>query len=204
MDSMYDIATTAMTHMPPTRRFRPTDGEVLRRHSELLLSAEDDLVTSFYESLFNHPPTAAVFVHGERDAREAEFRGWWRRTVNGPVDDDYFAWMAMVGLIHVVRGVSNPMMLTMTDHVTVFVADRAATAELSDAERTALVDAFARLSTTVGAIITHGYDSADQAVVTALFNTVGMPEALLKRLWDQEVVTAVADARRELARERSA
>jgi hypothetical protein len=31
-------------------------------------------------------------------------RDWWKRTIEGPVDEDYWAWQAYVGLIHVKRG----------------------------------------------------------------------------------------------------
>jgi hypothetical protein len=47
----------------------------------------------------------------------------------------------------------------------------------------------------LGAIITFGYD---QAVVAALFAVAGMPEALLRRLRDQEVAAALAAARQEV------
>ncbi len=195
MDSMHHLARMALDELPPATRFTPQDAEVIVRYQELLLSWEADVVQGFYDTLYDHRPTAAVFSLDERPAREATLALWWRRTVVGPLDEDYFAWMAMVGLVHVVRGVTNPMMLAMTDFVVGTVAAAAVESAVPPADVDRLTTAFRRLTSTVGAIITCGYD---QAVASALFNIAGMPDALLRRLRDQEVVEALAAARAEV------
>ncbi len=60
-----------------------------------------------------------------------------------------------------------------------------------------MAQAFLRLAATVRAIITDGYD---QAVTSALFTVAGMPEALLRRLRDQEVADALTVAHEEIGR----
>lgn len=144
MDSMRDIAREAMAQMPPGCQLQRSDGEIIARHRDLLLGLERELVTGFYDTLFAHGVTAAVFAEGERPTREDTLGAWWRRTVRGPLDDDYFAWMALVGLVHVIREVSNPMMLAMTEYVRTMVADQARTALADPHERGLLVDAFGR------------------------------------------------------------
>jgi hypothetical protein len=186
------IARSAVDQVPPGRRFQRGDSEVITGRRDLLLSLERDLVASFYDTLFAHPPTAAVFAEGERPAREDQLARWWRRTVTGPHDDRYFAWMAMVGLVHVVRGVSNPMMLAMKDHVVDFVVDRTQEAGLHPGEADELAGAFGRLFSTIAAIIALGYD---RAVVDALYSVVGIPEALLTRMRTQEAAASLARAR---------
>lgn len=192
MESMHDLAQRALDQMPQECRFRPDDAALIRDHKELLLSYEAAYVQCFYGTVYGHPATAAVFTDGERADREATLIQWWRRTANGPLNDQYFAWMAMVGLVHVVRNVSNPMMLAMTDYTATFVAGAVDAAEMDHLEAVALVEAFRRLAVTVGAVISFGYD---QAMVSALFSVAGMPEPLLRRLRDQEVAAALADAR---------
>jgi hypothetical protein len=186
------IAESAVDQVPPGRRFQQADSDVITSHRDLLLSLEPDLVASFYDTLFAHPPTAAVFTEGERPAREDQLGNWWRRTVTGPHDERYFAWMAMVGLVHVVRGVSNPMMLAMKDHVVDFVVDRTQEAGLHPDEADELAGAFSRLFSTIAAIIALGYD---RAVVGALYSVAGMPEALLTRLRTQEAAASLERAR---------
>jgi hypothetical protein len=195
METMREIAQAARDQLPPACRFTSEDALVIGSHQEVLLGLEKDVVQAFYDTLFAHGPTAAVFVDGERPDREVTLSQWWRRTVIGPLDDRYFDWMAMVGLVHVIRGVTNPMMLAMAEFTVTFVAEQAAAAEMDKTDAARLVEAFRRLASTVGAIITCGYD---QAVVAALYNVAGMPEALLRRLRNQEIAEALTVARDEL------
>lgn len=197
MESMHTIARTAIDHMPPDSRFRPEDAEIIGRHRELLRSLGPQIVQRFYDALYGHARTATIFKEGERPMREDSLASWWTRTVEGPLDDDYFAWMAMVGLVHVVRDVSNPMMLSMSDYVARFVTSVVGDSDLELAQQRELVDSFRRLAASVSAIITFGYD---QAVVSALFEVAGMPEALLKRVRHQEVASSLAAARADLGR----
>lgn len=115
--------------------------------------------------------------------------------VRGPIDDNYWAWMSMVGLIHVIRRVTNPMMLSMTDFVAGYVSNNAHRLNLDPDEQRRLVDALRRLAGMTGSVITWGYD---HAVSAALFEVAGMPEALLARLRDAEIKTALVDAREEV------
>jgi hypothetical protein len=195
METMRQIAQSSREQLPPACRFTPEDAAVIGSYKEVLLGLESQVVQAFYDTLYAHGPTAAVFVDGERPAREVTLSQWWRRTVIGPLDDRYFDWMAMVGLVHVIRGVSNPMMLAMAEFTVTFVAQQAAAAEIDEADAARLVQAFRRLASTVGAIITSGYD---QAVVSALYNVAGMPEALLRRLRNQEIAEALGVAREEM------
>lgn len=197
MERMNDIARRAVEQIPPSCRFRPEDARVIYEHKEILLGLEGAVVKGFYDTLYAHPPTAVVFVEGERPDREGTLSHWWRRTVNGPLNDQYFAWMAMVGLVHVLRGVQNPMMLAMADYTVGVVAGTVADGALGEVDGERLVEAFRRLASTVGSIITSGYD---QAIVDALYNVAGMPENLLRRLRDQEIAESLDQARQEMRR----
>lgn len=194
--NVHDIAREALESMPPAARFGARDRDVLLRHSDYLLSLETEFVAGFYDTLYEHTPTRAVFRDGERPMREESLRDWWRRTVRGPIDDDYFAWMAMVGLVHVVRGVANPMMLAMCEHAARFADSAAARAGLPREEADQVTLAFRRFTTSVGSVITYGYD---QAVADALFNIAGMRKSLLERLRNQEVEQALTEARQSLS-----
>ncbi len=173
------IAKKALDDMPPPTRFSPQDSEVIRRHAEVLLPLKEEFVKGFYDILFAHPPTQAVFEEGERAERESTLAGFYERVTRGPHDDDFFTWLAFVGPVHVVRGVTNPMMLAMLGYMVEFVRDR--TRELPEHE--ALVAAFARLATVMGAIIAYGYEVAWKK---ALENVVGIPPALAERAAHEE------------------
>lgn len=194
---MYTLAASALESMPPSSRFDDADRQVLARHADYLLTLEDEFVAGFYDTLYGHGATRAVFTDDERMMREATLRHWWQRTVTGPIGEEYFAWMAMVGLTHVVRRVNNPMMLAMCEHAAAFVNTEVARAGLPAEEADAVVAAFRRLTANVGAVISYGYD---ESVSAALFNIAGMRKELLQRLRDQEVQQALDQARETIER----
>lgn len=173
-----------MDMMPPETRCREEDKAVILAHQSELAAIGEDLVQAFYNTLFAHPQTAAVFHEGERPMREDTLRNFWKKTVEGPLDDDYFAWMAMVGLVHVVRNVENPMIIAMSEFMANFVRDHI--------KNDGLGDAFDRLSQTTSAVVVYGFD---QAKADALREIIGMEPALLLRLAQQEAVNMLARAR---------
>jgi hypothetical protein len=196
METMLDVAQAALAQMPPQSRLRDSDAQVIARYRETLLTLEPEIVQRFYDTLYSHPATAAIFVEGERPAREGTLIGWWRRTLNGPLDERYFAWMAEVGLVHVNRRVTNAMMVAMAGYVLAFATEKVAQLNLPRGEADALVEAFARLTSTVSAVIGYGYDRAtSRAVKTAMNDLTGIPETLFNRLYDQEVIATLAKAK---------
>lgn len=200
-ERMREIARMAFEQMPPAVRFRESDALAIKRRQRELLDLEPEVVKGFYDTLYAHPATGSLFIEGERPDREVTLSNWWRRTVNGPLDEEYFTWMAMVGLVHVSRGVTNPMMLSMASFVASFIALKAPGLPVDRTEADALVEAFRRLSTAVGIVITFGYDRAyDRAVLTALDELAGLPPRLFRRLLAQEVNAAVTQARDQEAR----
>jgi hypothetical protein len=195
MDSMHELARRAIEQTPPACRVTIGDAAVIAKNADALVAMGPEIATAFYDTLFDHPPTATVFHRDERPMREQTLIQWWERTVRGPIDDDYWAWMAMVGLTHVVRRVTNPMMLAMADFVASYVATNAYRLHLSVTERASLVQGFDRVASMMRSIITFGYD---HAMSSALYERAGMPEALLARLGDQTVREALAGAKAEL------
>ncbi|WP_105317321.1 protoglobin domain-containing protein [Thermus tenuipuniceus] len=153
----YALAQEFWFQLPPQARFRPLeDGKVFTRHKELMRGWVDQVVQGFYDTLFAHPATRAVFREGERPAREKTLRDWYLRTVEGPFNGQYFAWQTLVGLVHVRRGVTNAMMAAMWNWV-VETVGRLAREGLPQEEAQALADAWRRLGFTVMALISEGY-----------------------------------------------
>ncbi len=173
------IAKKALSDMPPETRFGARDAAVIRKNAAALLAAKEPFVKRFYDILFAHPPTQAVFAEGERAERERTLGEFFERVVQGPHDEEFFAWLAYVGPVHVVRGVTNPMMLAMLGFLVDFVREN--TRALPDHE--ALVSAFTRLATSMGAIIAYGYETAWKK---ALENVIGIPPTLTERTVHEE------------------
>ena len=169
MSKILEIAREALQQMPPQTRLRPEDEAVIARHKELLLSWTPELVQGFYDTLFAHTPTQSVFHEGERPAREKTLVDWWQKTVEGPVDEEYWAWQAYVGLIHVKRVVTNPMMMGQA-----FMIEDLVRTHLDDPE---VAGAMRRLMATVAAIIAYGYEKAQ---LLSIEETTGISQELIK------------------------
>jgi len=179
----YAIAQEIWSQLPPQARFHPVeDGKVLARHRPFLEGLTEDLVQGFYDTLFAHPPTRAIFREGERPLREKTLRDWYLRTLAGPFNGQYFAWQALVGLVHARRGVTNAMMTGMWGWVTERVAQRAQEA-LPPEEARALEGAWRRLAFTVSALISEEYLDA---YLEALAEALGREPQDFRRLAQEE------------------
>ena len=112
-DFLGSVVKMVFNDIPPSIRFGEEDAKVILKYSRELEGITDELVKGFYDLLFSHPATAAVFKEGERPAREETLRNWWLRTVRGPFDEQYWKWQAYVGVVHFRRGITNSMMMAM-------------------------------------------------------------------------------------------
>jgi len=69
---------------------------VIAANADALVAFGPEIAKGFYDTLYGHGPTEEIFHEGERPMREQTLIGWWERTARGPIDDDDWAWMAMV------------------------------------------------------------------------------------------------------------
>lgn len=173
-----------VSEMVPSSLVDARDATAIADHVDLLLGMEEVLVTEFYDTLLAHPPTADVFEPGERPAREETLRAWWRRTVTGPLDDGYWAWMGLVGVVHIRRGVRNPMMLSMMAFVEEVVHREAVASGLASGEVERLRVAFGHLTLTASAVISESYT---QSYVGALQALGGLNPRLLANMLAIEI-----------------
>lgn len=109
----FKVAQDVWDILPPSTRFGPQDASTIRFYIAHLQSWEDPIIDGFYDTLFSHPATRSVFREGERAMREQVLRGWYRRTIAGPFDLEYFAWQVLVGRVHQYRGISKSQVLVM-------------------------------------------------------------------------------------------
>ncbi|MGQ9735644.1 MAG: protoglobin domain-containing protein [Thermaceae bacterium] len=156
LGEFYQKAQAIFDQLPPEARFRFEDGKTIAQHRDFLLSLGGGIVKGFYNTLFAHPTTRRIFREGERPRLEKTLAHWWRRTVEGPFNAQYFAWQTLVGLVHLSRGVTSAMMTSMWGFIVDYVAERAKEA-LGEEEARRLEKAIRRLGITVTALIGEGY-----------------------------------------------
>jgi hypothetical protein len=178
-----DLASDIIQNMVPEARLTAEDQAVITRNQDYLAGLTERIVQAFYDSAYAHPPTAAIFHEGERPDREQTLRDWWLRTISKPLDDSYYHWMTLVGVIHIRRRVKNPMMLSMLSHVTSYVSTQAM-ADLDPTTAHELAATLCRLQAVVGSLIS---DSYTLSYIASLENLAGFSPELSGRMLDLEV-----------------
>ncbi len=154
--TLSEVRQKILEEIPPEWRFRAEDGEVIQKHKDLLLSFTEELVQGFYDTLFAHPATRAVFQEGERPKREETLRAFWQRVAQGPHDGAFWDWMTWVGVVHIKRKVTNPMMISAWGYI-LNKAKEKVKAALPPEEAFPLLEALTRLSKTAEALTAEGY-----------------------------------------------
>ncbi len=190
MTTLVDIMNNVFQAMPENTRFSESDAQKIQENSTVLLDLGDGLISGFYNTVFSHTATASVFEDNERPMREKSLTDWWKRTVNGPFSDEYWAWQTYVGLLHIKRGVSNPMMMSMWSWILDYLNKELVQAGLSETETNALVMSFQRLSSTTSSLIG---DSVFRFYLEALINATGFKSSLLERMVKNEIDQLLQD-----------
>jgi len=183
MNKVSKLMEEIVLDLVPQTQITEEDRAAIARHRDFLLGLEERLVQVFYDTLYAHPRTASVFVEGERPAREDTLRNWWRATVTGDLGPKYLTWMSLVGVIHIRRKVTNPMMLGMF-HVIGDAVHAAALDSLDPVEAEQLRIAFSHVSATVSAVISESYT---KGYLRALQDLAGLEPALVERMLQIEL-----------------
>jgi len=157
-DFLGRVVKTVLDEIPPSIRFGERDAQVIMKYSRDLEGITDEVVRGFYDLLFSHPATAAVFREGERPAREETLRDWWLRTVRGPFDEQYWRWQAFVGVVHFRRGITNSMMMAMYAWLVGRVAELLS-GKLPPQAVSEVSQALLKLAVTGAALTVAGYES---------------------------------------------
>jgi hypothetical protein len=194
---IYEQTRQIMASLPLHQRFSDADSELLARYKDTLLALEDEVVQGFYDVIVANPHLVSLIGGKEaRGEREKTLRHFWQRTFNGPHDERFWAWQALVGVVHIKVGVRNPMMLGMwqwlvsalRDHLTVELVGDASTLR-------ELLRSVDRLALTAQALTAESYLMNYLETVVRL---TGFKPALLQRMFDMEIDSVLKEARRQL------
>jgi len=182
-----------LSDLPASARFSDEDAQIILKYRDTLLTWEDGLVQGFYDALYGHETTRAVFGDGERPDREKTLRDWFRRTINGPFDSKYWEWQSFVGLVHVKRGVSNAMVAGMWGWLMNYLGKRAMEA-LEPQEAVKMIKAVHSLQAQVMSLIVESYL---RNMLVAVDKAAGINEALIYRLVSIEIDGMLSEARED-------
>ncbi len=161
--------------------FDERDWDVLEQEAEVITAWIPEIVDEFYDTLYGLDVTARIFQEGERAQVERTLEHWIVSLVSGKKDVSFWNHQWVVALRHVQRGVNNLYMLTMMNRVQQCIVTRCL--KHYDRERAAqVINAFLRLSGTVGALIAECYTDLLEEITEEGVSRVGMNPALLQRI----------------------
>ncbi len=192
---LFELTRNIIENIPPEQRFSEADATCIASVSDFLRHLENDLVQGFYNTIFNHPPMHAVISDGARVDREKTLRLWWQRTLDGPFDDQYWAWQSLVGMVHIKVGVKNQMMLSMWSWTMTWLRHTLKNSDMHHDQACQIIESFERLAMTAQSLTMESYlDNYLQTVI----RTTGFKPALLDRMAATEIGRMITEARAEL------
>jgi hypothetical protein len=194
---LYQQTHQIIACLPEHQRFTAADSELLARYKDQLLGLEDAVVKGFYDTVEANPHMLTLIGGSEgRAEREKTLRRFWQRTFKGPHDDQFWAWQALVGIVHIKVGVKNPMMMGMWQWIT------SALREQLGAEQVGGADALREILRSADRLALTGMALTAESYLMNYLETVvrltGFKPALLQRMFDMEIDSVLKDARKQL------
>ncbi|OQW93990.1 MAG: hypothetical protein BWK79_08215 [Beggiatoa sp. IS2] len=169
------------------------DFAILREYAPKIQPWGEKFAKAFYDTLFAYELTAAVFKEGERATREITLREWYLEVTSGELTEDFWQRQWTVGLIHISKKVTNPLMLGMMSRVQqLFLQECLQAFEPAQAEQVYL--AFKRVTDVIAGVITEGYFFS---YVEAMSNVGGLKLSLVERMIDLEINKKLAKLRKK-------
>lgn len=133
------------------------DFDTLARVADQASGWVDEMVQVFYDTLFAHPHTAAVFRPGERPAREETLRNWYLSLFHVQDAPTFWKTQLRISFAHVRRHIKNEFMVGIANKMRGMFMDKAIKA-FGEAQGLQVTQAFSRILDAVVALTTGGYD----------------------------------------------
>ena len=141
------------------------------------------VATAFYDMLFAHDRTAAVFHEGERPTREKSLIGWYHSLFEVDDEDKFWRDQIIIGFHHIRRHTNNEYMIGMANRVRLIFRDNIV--KTLGCERGLEVSAaFDRIFDTVVGLTAEIYDAMSNV---AFSESTGTSPALLDMLIQESV-----------------
>jgi hypothetical protein len=118
--NLSDTTTQIFELIPEAIIPNAKDEEVIIKHSALLISYEDDLVTGFLDIAYENNNLTDHLSVKDQKTREQTLRQWYQLTMAGHFDAYYWNWQVLAGIEHVQGDIPNAVMLTMRGWVMSF------------------------------------------------------------------------------------
>lgn len=159
------------------------DFELLKEAAPQARQWCSEIVQVFYDTLYQHSRTAAIFRDGERPAREETLAQWYLSLFEVNSVTDFLRSQAPIGLAHIRRRVNNQFMIGIMVRVSeIFQANALET--LGPDYGLKVAQAFERALNAVVGLTAEGYDVMSNV---AFSESTGAEPELINHLIQQSI-----------------
>lgn len=159
------------------------DFETLKEIAPQASAWVDDIIAIFYDTLYAHARTAAVFHDGERPMREETLRRWYLSVLEVEDEETFWNTQARIGFAHIRRHVNNQFMIGVALKVREAFLEKAIENFGSDRGQE-VAQSFDRVLNAVVGLTAEGYDVMSKVAFT---ESTGADQALIDTLIQQSV-----------------
>lgn len=160
-----------------------SDGDRVRQYKQFFRKHENSVIQGFYDQVYTDPATQQYLNPKDRPMRENTLRQWYQVTTSGHFDDHYWAWQALVGIVHVKHNIPNPAMLGMWSWMINFIQAQLLE-ELPVDQALPLIQVFQKLQATVCSLIVESYIMTQQEAIN---RASGLNQKILGRFVHIEI-----------------
>jgi hypothetical protein len=168
-----------------------SDGALVQRYQGFFKKHEDTVIKGFYDLVYNDPATQMFLKPKDRPMRENTLRQWYQVTTAGHFDEHYWAWQALVGIVHVKHNIPNPAMLGMWSWMVSFIQARLLE-ELPPQEALDVMQVFQKLQATVCSLIVESFIMTQQEAIS---RASGLNQVILGRFIHIEIDRLLSQGR---------
>jgi len=151
-----EIAKRILSQIPDSIKLTDEDIQIIHTNKDFILDREDAIFDRFFEILLNFEPTKNVFKEGEVPIVMKVFKRWLKITLSSEFNDEYWEWQTFVGLVHIKRGVTNNVFISMLSVVTEMLVDAVVT-NVPKEDAIPILKAWLKLSRMISALISESY-----------------------------------------------
>ena len=176
--------------------FSEKDLQTLRLRKDLLKSWSNEIIDKFYEVLLKDNKARKILEKHNIDInklKEANKR-WYESIVAGEVDEFFFQYSFLVGLVHIYYGVDNHLMIFMADGLRREFLKKCL--ETFDEEEA--FEVYQSFSKIVAAFVGMTVEGYIFMLKKALFDILGMKPELIERLLNMELLQTLKVFKKKL------
>ena len=151
-----EITNRILSQIPDSIKLTTEDIKILHDNKQFVLDREDVIFEGFFDILLNFEQTKNVFKEGEIPRVKAVFKRWLKITLSSEFDDKYWQWQTFVGLVHIKRGVTNNVFISMLSVVTEMLVSEV-TANVPNKTGVPILKAWLKLSRILASLISESY-----------------------------------------------